>query len=199
MLLVDGETEHIKAITKELEKGELKHLDILKIPAGCSGIEQPNDVAPVFRSLKKMLSSGKHKQDADKRMVEVTKKNMLEINKKYKEQNKGKKNELSAAIMHKVVRLLQCVQPCLSQAFGYINIIQGYKESGVSPYSAEQILSKLPGINKFSSADLKHASEAVPKLTEKIRSFSLLLVTVFLSGSLSHVLQSGGLIQAYRR
>jgi len=74
ILLIDGEREQVDVCTQDsmLTKLNDVNLDVLKLSASCSGIQQPEDVGPIFRSVKSFIKKLTYSNDLDEDVMKET-------------------------------------------------------------------------------------------------------------------------------
>lgn len=131
LLLIDGESQQLQVILEERERLNVEKIDVLKLAAGCSGLQQPNDVAPVFRGFKARVKCGRDRKPEETREIR-------EVAEEVMKETKGLNGSMRRKV-HKIIKL----QPILSPAFTHNNIAPGYRDSGVFPPNIHKILRKV--------------------------------------------------------
>jgi len=109
-------------------------LDIFKTPASTSGVLQPADVSPVFKALKKLISSAPPTTDFDDLVVGAAWKDALQ----------GIREEVPIATktINRLTTLVATLHCHLPTAFTSRNIKMGFEKSGVHPFRVEQIMNQ---------------------------------------------------------
>jgi hypothetical protein len=104
LLIIDGDQIQLKGMQYDdlLRSFAASGVQVLKLAASCSGIQQPDDVGPTFKNLHLALNQGKYAKEVDEKIVEDVRAK-LEI------------TELKGKVVKRVGILVERLQPTLSQ------------------------------------------------------------------------------------
>jgi ferredoxin len=134
-LFLDGDIPQINALFTPamLADMETDLIEIIKFAAACSALQQPNDLSPCFRALKKKLRSFKYKYgdvlDAAKpRYMKTLAKFLLKC------------TTLSPAKRDILLKFFASAPSMLESALTPAHIRAGFVKSGVAPFTTQGIL-----------------------------------------------------------
>src|SRR5690606_18659166 len=123
--------------------------------ASCSGIQQPNDVGPTFKNMKRALTRGTYEDQVDLQLIKTL------------ECKLGDEKGLTKGIRTKISAFVKRVQPALSSVFVRPNILKGFSSSGVFPFSVDRILSQIPNFSKYTAEQELDLKDAITKISNQ--------------------------------
>lgn len=136
VVLCDGEMAQTRTILDDQECVKLlkeNYIDIVKLPAGCSGRLQPCDVMVLFRSLKQQMRKKKASEEVQN---DDTKKKVTSILRDLGKD--GKKWTLGNARGFALASLF--IVGCLKKAYRYDQVCAGFQKIGAFPLKSELTL-----------------------------------------------------------
>ena len=170
ILLIDGDPDQLGVLTipENLTKFVENKIDVIKTAASTSGIEQPNDVAPIFRNLRKFLNNETYADEVNEHIMECVDKSLNELlGTRSQKQALGISDQKSGmSLSTKIRRTVEVLHPIFPQVFTRHNIKVGFLTSGVNPYDARQILAQTRGIARFTDEEQKAMLVAIEALKE---------------------------------
>jgi len=112
-----------------LQKLDACGLDVMKTPASTTGVLQPLDVSPCFKTLKRLIAYTKKSLKVDKNDVVMA-------------SYKAVVDELglSALTRRRVDTMILFLHTHLSTAFTMKNVRYGFQQAGVYPFKIEAII-----------------------------------------------------------
>ena len=140
---------------------EENYIDIVKLPAGCSGRLQPCDVMVLFRSLKQQMRKRKASEEVQN---DVTKER---VTTKLRDLGKnGKKWTLGHARGFALASLF--IVGCLKKAYQYDQVRAGFTKIGASPLKSELTLRCMKNVdNKVVQSALESMGTFATEFAEK--------------------------------
>ncbi len=157
LLILDGEYFQLTALFEFMDGS---HFNFLKLPAGTSFINQPNDVAPCFRVMKSVLKSKKF-------VVKKSGNNPPDYLENLKDA--PRETNLDAASRTSFLQFFEAIPNILHQTFSSANIIDGWKTTGLFPFSLDKILRRCTGFADLTSGQQDAITNGVPALVKIAR------------------------------
>lgn len=152
ILTLDGEDAHLHATMSGLVDTGLaaKHgIEIVKLAASASKIQQPSDVAPCYRVLKQAVYL---KQPHAKAIYTSKLPTIL--------------SKVEAASRSVFMTFLSDLPALLSKAFHSVNVSKGWERSGLYPFNLEQMLQQSAGWDQTTVKEGRAVRKVIDELTE---------------------------------